>query len=174
MYNLIEQIRIGIVAIWAVVMTALAPTTNALLLLVIFALSNAFVGYQSNYITLGEPFSFSKFWRAGIQLLMYMGLVVLLHTAFYVFGDTEKSLFATKVVAWIAVWGYTVKILQNCLKIAPKTRGLRLLYTILAVKFVGKLLQEWGLDVDETDLKNILKDQDHGQDQQDPKGDPKQ
>lgn len=136
-------------------MAALAPTANALMLLVLFAVVNAFVGYQSNYITRHERFSFSKFGRAGIQLMMYMGLVILLHLAFYIFGDTDKSLFAIKVVSWIAVWGYTVKILQNCLQIAPNTRGLKLLYYVLAVKFIGKLLRELGIEVDDNEIKQI-------------------
>lgn len=155
MWNVIDQIKIVIVAIWAVIMTALSPTVNALLLLVIFAIVNAFVGYQSNYITRHERFSFSKFGRAGMQLMMYMGLVILLHLAFYIFGDTDKSLFAIKVVSWIAVWGYTVKILQNCLQIAPNTRGLKLLYYVLAVKFIGKLLRELGIEVDDNEIKQI-------------------
>lgn len=155
MWNVIDQIKIVIVAIWAVIMTALSPTVNALLLLVIFAIVNAFVGYQSNYITRHERFSFSKFGRAGIQLMMYTGLVILLHLAFYIFGDTDKSLFAIKVVSWIAVWGYTVKILQNCLQIAPNTRGLKLLYYVLAVKFIGKLLRELGIEVDDNEIKQI-------------------
>lgn len=155
MWNVIDQIKIVIVAIWAVIMTALSPTVNALLLLVLFAIVNAFVGYQSNYITRHERFSFSKFGRAGIQLMMYMGLVILLHLAFYIFGDTDKSRFAIKVVSWIAVWGYTVKILQNCLQIAPNTRGLKLLYYVLAVKFIGKLLRELGIEVDDNEIKQI-------------------
>lgn len=155
MWNVIDQIKIVIVAIWAVIMTALSPTVNALLLLVLFAMVNAFVGYQSNYITRHERFSFSKFGRAGIQLMMYTGLVILLHLAFYIFGDTDKSLFAIKVVSWIAVWGYTVKILQNCLQIAPNTRGLKLLYYVLAVKFIGKLLRELGIEVDDNEIKQI-------------------
>lgn len=155
MWNVIDQIRAGIVAIWAVIMAALAPTANALMLLVLFAVVNAFVGYQSNYITKRERFSFSKFGRAGMQLMMYMGLVILLHLAFYIFGDTDKSLFAIKVVSWIAVWGYTVKILQNCLQIAPNTRGLKLLYYVLAVKFIGKLLRELGIEVDDNEIKQI-------------------
>lgn len=155
MWNVIDQIRAGIVAIWAVIMAALAPTANALMLLVLFAVVNAFVGYQSNYITKRERFSLTKFWRAGIQLMMYMGLVVLLHLAFYLFGDVDKSLFAIKVVSWIAVWGYTVKILQNCLQIAPNTRGLKLLYYVLAVKFIGKLLRELGIEVDDNEIKQI-------------------
>lgn len=136
-------------------MAALAPTANALMLLVLFAVVNAFVGYQSNYITKRERFSLTKFWRAGIQLMMYTGLVILLHLAFYIFGDTDKSLFAIKVVSWIAVWGYTVKILQNCLQIAPNTRGLKLLYYVLAVKFIGKLLRELGIEVDDNEIKQI-------------------
>lgn len=155
MWNVIDQIRAGIVAIWAVIMAALAPTANALMLLVLFAVVNAFVGYQSNYITKRERFSLTKFWRAGIQLMMYTGLVILLHLAFYIFGDTDKSLFAIKVVSWIAVWGYTVKILQNCLQIAPNTRGLKLLYYVLAVKFIGKLLRELGIEVDDNEIKQI-------------------
>lgn len=155
MWNVIDQIKIVIVAIWAVIMTALSPTVNALLLLVIFAIVNAFVGYQSNYITRHERFSFSKFGRAGMQLMMYMGLVILLHLAFYIFGDTDKSLFTIKVVSWIAVWGYTVKILQNCLQIAPNTRGLKLLYYVLAVKFIGKLLRELGIEIDDNEIKQI-------------------
>ena len=155
MWNVIDQIKIVIVAIWAVIMTALSPTVNALLLLVIFAIVNAFVGYQSNYITRHERFSFSKFGRAGMQLMMYMGLVILLHLAFYIFGDTDKSLFTIQVVSWIAVWGYTVKILQNCLHIAPNTRGLKLLYYVLAVKFIGKLLRELGIEVDDNEIKQI-------------------
>lgn len=155
MWNVIDQIRAGIVAIWAVIMAALAPTANALMLLVLFAVVNAFVGYQSNYITKRERFSLTKFWRAGIQLMMYMGLVVLLHLAFYLFGEVDKSLFAIKVVSWIAVWGYTVKILQNCLQIAPNTRGLKLLYYVLAVKFIGKLLRELGIEVDDNEIKQI-------------------
>ncbi|BDE81281.1 hypothetical protein [Porphyromonas somerae] len=152
---MIDSIKAGIVAIWAVIMAALAPTANALMLLVLFAVVNAFVGYQSNYITKRERFSLTKFWRAGIQLMMYMGLVVLLHLAFYLFGDVDKSLFAIKVVSWIAVWGYTVKILQNCLQIAPNTRGLKLLYYVLAVKFIGKLLRELGIEVDDNEIKQI-------------------
>lgn len=159
MWNVIDQIRAGIVAIWAVIMAALAPTANALMLLVLFAVVNAFVGYQSNYITKRERFSLTKFWRAGIQLMMYMGLVVLLHLAFYLFGDVDKSLFAIKVVSWIAVWGYTVKILQNCLQIAPNTRGLKLLYYVLAVKFIGKLLRELGIEVDDNEIKQIRDDE---------------
>lgn len=155
MWNVIDQIKIVIVAIWAVIMTALSPTVNALLLLVLFAIVNAFVGYQSNYITRHERFSFSKFGRAGLQLMMYMGLVILLHLAFYIFGDTDKSLFAIKVVSWIAVWGYTVKILQNCLHIAPNTRGLKLLYYVLAVKFIGKFLRELGIEIDDNEIKQI-------------------
>lgn len=160
MWNVIDQIRAGIVAIWAVIMAALAPTANALMLLVLFAVVNAFVGYQSNYITKRERFSLTKFWRAGIQLMMYMGLVVLLHLAFYLFGEVDKSLFAIKVVSWIAVWGYTVKILQNCLQIAPNTRGLKLLYYVLAVKFVGKLLRELGIEVDDNEIKQIRDEED--------------
>lgn len=159
MWNVIDQIKIVIVAIWAVIMTALSPTVNALLLLVLFAMVNAFVGYQSNYITRHERFSFSKFGRAWIQLMMYTGLVILLHLAFYIFGDTDKSLFAIKVVSWIAVWGYTVKILQNCLQIAPNTRGLKLLYYVLAVKFIGKLLRELGIEVDDNEIKQIGDDE---------------
>lgn len=159
MWNVIDQIRAGIVAIWAVIMAALAPTANALMLLVLFAVVNAFVGYQSNYITKRERFSLTKFWRAGIQLMMYMGLVVLLHLAFYLFGEVDKSLFAIKVVSWIAVWGYTVKILQNCLQIAPNTRGLKLLYYVLAVKFIGKLLCELGIEVDDNEIKQIRDDE---------------
>lgn len=155
----IDTIKAIIVSIWAVIMTALSPTVNALLLLVLFAMVNAFVGYQSNYITRHERFSFSKFGRAGLQLMMYAGLVVLLHLAFYIFGDTEKSLFAIKVVSWIAVWGYTVKILQNCLQIAPNTRGLKLLYHVLAVKFVGKLLRELGIDVNDDEIKKLRDDE---------------
>nr|WP_311479515.1 hypothetical protein [uncultured Porphyromonas sp.] len=152
---MIDSIKAGIVAIWAVIMAALAPTANALMLLVLFAVVNAFVGYQSNYITKQERFSLTKFWRAGIQLMMYTGLVILLHLAFYIFGDTDKSLFAIKVVSWIAVWGYTVKILQNCLQIAPNTRGLKLLYYVLAVKFIGKLLRELGIEIDDNEIKQI-------------------
>lgn len=155
---MIDSIKAGIVAIWAVIMAALAPTANALMLLVLFAVVNAFVGYQSNYITKRERFSLTKFWRAGIQLMMYMGLVVLLHLAFYLFGEVDKSLFAIKVVSWIAVWGYTVKILQNCLQIAPNTRGLKLLYYVLAVKFIGKLLRELGIEVDDNEIKQIRDD----------------
>lgn len=156
---MIDSIKAGIVAIWAVIMAALAPTANALMLLVLFAVVNAFVGYQSNYITKRERFSLTKFWRAGIQLMMYMGLVVLLHLAFYLFGEVDKSLFAIKVVSWIAVWGYTVKILQNCLQIAPNTRGLKLLYYVLAVKFIGKLLRELGIEVDDNEIKQIRDDE---------------
>lgn len=159
MWNVIDQIKIVIVAIWAVIMTALSPTVNALLLLVLFAMVNAFVGYQSNYITRHERFSFSKFGRAGMQLMMYMGLVILLHLAFYIFGDTDKSLFTIKVVSWIAVWGYTVKILQNCLRIAPNTRGLKLLYYVLAVKFIGKFLRELGIEIDDNEIKQIRDDE---------------
>lgn len=159
MYELIEQIRIYVVAIAAIVITALAPTVNALILLILFAMVNAFVGYQSNWITRRERFSLSKFWRAIVQLCFYMLLVILIHLAFYQFGEYDKALFAIKAVSWIALWGYTVKILQNFLQISPNTRGIRLLYNVLAVKFIGKLLRDWGIDVNDNEIKAIRDDE---------------
>lgn len=158
MYELIEQIRAIVVAITAIVITALAPTVNALFLLVIFAFVNAFVGYQANTITRHERFSLRKFWRAIVQLCFYMSLVVMMYLAFHLFSEAELALFAIKVVAWIAVWGYTVKILQNFLQVFPHTRGVKLLYNVLAVKFVGKLLRDWGLDINDEELQAIRDD----------------
>lgn len=155
MHEMIEAMRVAIVAIWAVIMTALAPTANALLVLVLFAFANAFIGYQSNWITKRERFSFRKFWRAVVQLTFYTLLTVLLFLAFYLFGEAYLAETATKVVVWVAVWGYTVKILQNFLEVSPKTRGVRLLYNLLAVKFIPKLLERWGVDVDEADMKAL-------------------
>lgn len=153
MQSIIDTIKATIVAVWAVVLTTVAPTTNALILLVIFALVNAFVGYQSNYIAKHEKFSLSKFGKAFIQLLFYMLLVILIHLAFHLFGEYEKALFAIKVVSWIALWAYTVKILQNFLLISPRTRGAKLLYYILAVKFVPNLLNKIGIQISEEELK---------------------
>lgn len=150
---MIDIIKTAIVSIWAVIMATIAPTTNALIVLVIFAMVNAFVGYQSNYITKRERFSLTKFWRAFTQLVFYMLLVVLIHLAFHLFGEYDKALFAVKIVSWIALWGYTVKILQNFLQISPKTRGAKLLYYILAVKFVPKLLDKVGIQISEEELK---------------------
>ena len=173
MQSIIDTIKPTIVAIWAVVLTTIAPTTNALILLVIFALVNAFVGYQSNYITRREKFSLSKFGKAFVQLLFYMLLVILIHLAFHLFGEYEKALFAIKVVSWIALWAYTVKILQNFMQINPNTRGVRLLYYILAVKFVPKLLDKIGIQISEEELKkNVNNDVTTTDDdrKEDPKG----
>lgn len=156
--DMIEQARAMVVALWAVVMTALAPTLNALLLLVVFAMVNGFVGWQSNSIVSGERFKLSKFWHAFVQLGFYMMLVVLLHLAFHIFGEVEKSGIAIRIVSWIAVWGYTTKILQNFLMVFPKTRGVRLLYNLLAVKFIPKLLSQWGIEVNDKDVEGILHD----------------
>lgn len=150
---MIDIIKTAIVSIWAVIMVTIAPTTNALIVLVIFALVNAFVGYQSNYITKQERFSRTKFSRAFKQLAFYMLLVILIHLAFHLFGEYDKALFAVKIVSWIALWGYTVKILQNFLQISPNTRGVRLIYYILAVKFVPKLLDKVGIQISEEELK---------------------
>lgn len=172
MSQLIDTVRATIVTIWAIIMTALAPTANAILLLVIFALFNAFIGYQCNSITRHERFSFRKFWRAGGELLLYLSLVVLLHITFYVFGETEKSLFAIKAIAWIAVWGYLVKILQNALKVFPHAQGLKLLYHIVGIKFIGKYLRGYGLQITDEELRETYK---YGRDEEkDPEGDPKQ
>ena len=152
MQSIIDTLKATIVAVWAVVLTTVAPTTNALILLVIFALVNAFVGYQSNYITKREKFSLSKFWKAFTQLLFYMLLVILIHLAFHLFGEYEKALFAIKVVSWIALWAYTVKILQNFMQISPKSRGVRLLYYILAVKFIPNLLDKIGIVITEEEV----------------------
>lgn len=150
---MIDIIKTAIVSIWAVIMVTIAPTANALIVLVIFAMVNAFVGYQSNYITKQERFSRTKFSRAFKQLAFYMLLVILIHLAFHLFGEYEKALFAVKIVSWIALWGYTVKILQNFLQISPNTRGVRLIYYILAVKFVPKLLDKVGIQISEEELK---------------------
>lgn len=150
---MIDIIKTAIVSIWAVIMVTIAPTANALIVLVIFAMVNAFVGYQSNYITKQERFSRTKFSRAFKQLAFYMLLVILIHLAFHLFGEYDKALFAVKIVSWIALWGYTVKILQNFLQISPNTRGVRLIYYILAVKFVPKLLDKVGIQISEEELK---------------------
>lgn len=150
---MIDIIKTAIVSIWAVIMVTIAPTANALIVLVIFAMVNAFVGYQSNYITKRERFSRTKFSRAFKQLAFYMLLVILIHLAFHLFGEYDKALFAVKIVSWIALWGYTVKILQNFLQISPNTRGVRLIYYILAVKFVPKLLDKVGIQISEEELK---------------------
>lgn len=158
MQSLIDTLRSTIVAICSVVLTTLAPTANALIILVIFAFVNAFVGYQSNYITKRERFMLSKFWRAFTQLLFYMLLVILIHLAFHIFDEHEKALFAIKVVSWIALWGYTVKILQNFLLINPNTRGVKLLYYILAVKFVPRLLSNFGIELSEEEQEKNITD----------------
>lgn len=150
---IIDTLKATIVAIWAIVMSALTPTTNALILLVIFAMVNAFVGYQSNWITKRERFSLTKFWNAFVQLVFYMLLVILIHLAFHLFDEHDKALFAVRAVSWIALWGYTVKILQNFLQISPKTKGVRLMHYILAVKFIPKLLKGWGIDISEEEVK---------------------
>lgn len=155
MHEMIETIRVAVVAIWAVVMTALAPMANALLVLVIFAVSNAFVGYLSNWITKQEKFSFRKFWRAFVQLTFYLLLTIIIYLAFSLFGELGLADIATRVVVWISVWGYTVKILQNFLLVSPKTRGVRLLYNLLAVKFIPRLLARWGVDIDEEEMRAI-------------------
>lgn len=153
MQEAIETIRVAVVAIWAVIMTALAPTANALLVLVIFAFVNAFVGYQSNWIRKRERFSFRKFWRAIVQLTFYTLLTVLLYLSFFLFGEGLMAETATKVVVWVAVWGYTVKIVQNFLEISPEMRGMRLLYNVLAVKFIPRLLERFGVEISEQDMR---------------------
>lgn len=153
MREAIETIRVAVVAIWAVIMTALAPTANALLVLVIFAFVNAFVGYQSNWIRKRERFSFRKFWRAIVQLTFYTLLTVLLYLSFFLFGEGLMAETATKVVVWVAVWGYTVKIVQNFLEISPEMRGMRLLYNVLAVKFIPRLLERFGVEISEQDMR---------------------
>lgn len=158
MQSFIDTLRSTIVAICSVVLTTLAPTANALIILVIFAFVNAFVGYQSNSITKGERFMLSKFWTAFVQLLFYMLLVILIHLAFHIFDEHEKALFAIKVVSWIALWGYTVKILQNFLLINPNTRGVKLLYYILAVKFVPRLLSNFGIELSEEEQEKNITD----------------
>lgn len=160
MENTINQIRIAILAIWAVIASALAPTINAMIVLIIFSLVNMFIGYQANSITKGERFMFSKAWNAIQQLAFYMAMVVLMHIAFWLFGDVEISEIAIKAICWVGVWGYTVKILQNFLLIFPKTRGVRLLYYFIAIKFIPKLMQRLGIDVSEEYMKEFNEEND--------------
>ena len=89
MNSLIQEVKIMLVAILALIASALSPTQNALLMLTIFALVNAVLGFHSNSVVKREKFSFRKFFRAIQQLMFYMCLVVILHFAFALFNEVE-------------------------------------------------------------------------------------
>ncbi len=155
MNEVINQIRVGFVAIWAVVASALAPTVNALLFLCVCSIVNMLIGYLSNMVTKGERFSMTKMLRAFVQLLFYMGLVILLHCAFWIFDELTASEIAIRAVCWVGVWGYLVKILQNFLLVFPDTQGIKLLYYLLSVKFIPQVLGRIGIDVSEDEMKTF-------------------
>ena len=158
MESIIEHIRTLLVVCIATIMSALAPTANALLLLIIFGLVNMFMGWQANWMIHRERFKFSKFWLAMKQLMFYMVLVILIHLSFYLFDKHEWSVIAVRLISWIAVWAYLVKTLQNFLLIFPKTRGVRLLYNLIAVKFIPRLLGYFGIDYSHEEMEQFNND----------------
>ncbi|MDD7558916.1 MAG: hypothetical protein SOW44_08720 [Porphyromonas sp.] len=155
MESLITQIKATLVALVAIVLSTLAPTGNALFLLVIFAVVNLFIGYQSNLIVRKERFIFRKMWRAIQELAFYMMLTVVMHLCFYLFDETNLALIAVRVVCWVGIWGYLVKILANMLEVFPKSKGIRLLHYIVGIKFIPYILKRVGVEFSEEDMEQF-------------------
>ena len=152
---IVTQIKAALIAVWAVALSALAPTGHALFLLVAFGLFNMFIGYQSNLIIKKEKFSFRKMWRALQELMFYMCLTIFMHLAFFLFEDQSLAEIAVRTVCWVGVWGYLVKILENAKKVFPKNRSLKLLYYIAGIKFIPWMLERFGVSFTEEDMEKF-------------------
>ena len=152
---LITQGKAAVVALWALALSALAPTGHALFLIVTFAMFNMFIGYQANLIIKKEKFSFKKMWRAVQELMFYMCLTVFMHLAFFLFDDAGLAEIAVRTVCWVGVWGYLVKILDNVKRIFPKNKSFRLLYYIAGIKFIPWMLSRFGVEFTEEDMEKF-------------------
>ena len=155
MESLITQVKATLVSLWALILSALAPTGNALFLLVVFAVVNLFIGYQSNLIVKKERFIFRKMWRAIQELAFYMMLTVVMHLCFYLFDEDVLANIAVRVVCWVGIWGYLVKILANVLQVFPKSKGIRLLHYIVGIKFVPYMLKSMGVEFNEEEMEQL-------------------
>ena len=152
---MITQVKATLVSLWALILSALAPTGNALFLLVVFAVVNLFIGYQSNLIVKKERFIFRKMWRAIQELAFYMMLTVVMHLCFYLFDEDVLANIAVRVVCWVGIWGYLVKILANVLQVFPKSKGIRLLHYIVGIKFVPYMLKSMGVEFNEEEMEQL-------------------
>ncbi len=90
-------------------------------------------------ITKRENFSKNKLWKSLLELLAYLGILLMLYSIFYEMGDFDEGKAIIKTINYIMIWWYAQNSLKNLIKINPKSMSLRVIYHLIRFEFIKAL-----------------------------------
>lgn len=137
----IEQVRLILATIFSALMAVFTDTRGFIFALVISFAFNIWAGMRADGISITrcKNFSFSKFWRAVVELWVYVGIIYTMQGIMYSAGDKEEAMVVIKTITYIFVYVYMQNGLKNVITAYPKNKALRIIYHVIRFEFTRAL-----------------------------------
>lgn len=133
----LEQFRLFFASTFSMLLAVFSDTKHFILALVISFAFNIWAGMRADGISVTrcKNFSFKKFWRALVELYVYVGIIYVIQGIMYSIGDKEEALIVIKTITYIFIYVYCQNGLKNVITAYPKNKALRIIYHVIRFEF---------------------------------------
>lgn len=132
-----EQMRMIAVTAASPLLGYFTPTGGFVCALVIMFGFNIWAGMRADGITLVRcrNFSFRKFWRALVELLLYLAIIEVIFSVMTSCGDRAAALVAVKSLTYVFMYVYAQNAFRNLILAYPRSMSLRIIYHVIRLEF---------------------------------------
>lgn len=133
----LEQFRLVFASTFSMLLAVFSDTKHFILALVISFAFNIWAGMRADGISITKckNFSFSKFWKAIVELWVYVGIIYIVQGIMYAIGDKEEALIVIKTITYIFIYVYCQNGLKNVILAYPTNKALRIVYHVIRFEF---------------------------------------
>ncbi|MGJ8760372.1 MAG: hypothetical protein ACSHXA_07480 [Polaribacter sp.] len=137
----LEQIRLICSMVLSFLIAIVTDTRGFVLALVIAFAFNIWSGMRADGISISKckNFSFSKFWKAILELLTYVIIIYVIQSIMHSLGDKEAAKVVIKTISYVFVYVYCQNGLKNIILAYPKNKAFRIIYHIIRFEFTRAL-----------------------------------
>lgn len=135
------------------ILSILAPIEVAVHVLFMFFTINCIMGMWAD-IQEGFKFSLKKFLGASKELIWYIALIFMLHTAFSRFDKIDTAVFLAQWGTWFFAGSYLINSIRNSLIVFPGSKTLKLLYAIVTFQYKKIINDKFDINLDDYEEKD--------------------
>lgn len=156
----LEQLRLIMATIFSMLIAVFTDTKGFIFALVISFAFNIWAGMRADGISIKRctNFSFSKFWKAVVELWVYVGIIYIVQGIMYSVGDKEEAMVVIKTITYIFVYVYMQNGLKNVIYAYPKNKAFRIIYHVIRLEFTRAMPTNIQEVIDRVDRNEDNKD----------------
>jgi hypothetical protein len=133
------ELKAIFVSMAAALMAHIESFATTMMLVIVAAIADIFVGYVSGKTVHEEKFKFAKFIQAVKHVFVYVSILAAVYVVGTLQGDASETEYVEKMITYVFLFFYGKNVLRNLREMLPESKAITLLDDWIGLEFLARI-----------------------------------